>query len=97
MSINLYSRKEFHGKALPVNRDLPDLRDTELRGAPTSLNMTADTDRLLLFKQKDYDGACIFRRGKKKISNLGDNDEGGKFGFGNTISSVRITTGSLLM
>lgn len=91
MSITLYSRSKFRGDAMHVNSDLPNLKDTELRGAPTSLSITADGDRLLLFRQKDYDGACIFRRGKAHISDLGDNDHGGQFGFGNTISSVRLT------
>jgi hypothetical protein len=91
MSIILYSRKEFHGNVMRVNADLPNLKDTELKGAPTSLDITADGDRLLLFKQKNYDGACIFRRGKAQIANLGDKDGGGKLGFGNTITSVRLT------
>jgi hypothetical protein len=91
MSITLYPKTRFRGDPVGVNTDLPDLKNTELRGAPTSLSMTADSDRVLLFRQKGYDGACIFRRGKTRIADLGDKDEGGKFGFGNSISSVRVT------
>ncbi|HET8675803.1 MAG TPA: hypothetical protein VFO63_08465 [Blastocatellia bacterium] len=95
MAIILYSKKKFHGNAISVNNDVADLKDSGLKGAPSSLSITAAGDRVLLFKRKDFDGACLFRQGKAQIEDLGDNDAGGKFGFGNTIASVRLNAFSV--
>ena len=91
MAISLFSKTKLRGNSIVVTADLPNLKETGLKGAPSSLSMTASNDKLLLFKQKDFDGACLFRRGRVDISDLGDKDDGGKFGFGNTITSARLT------
>ena len=95
MAIILYSKKKFHGNAISVNNDVADLKDSGLKGAPSSPSITAAGDRLLLFKSKDFDGACLFRQCKAQIEDLGDNDAGGKIGFGNTIASVRLNAFSV--
>src|SRR5438046_5929205 len=91
MAILLFAKKNFKGESIGVSADQPDIKATGLNGHPSSLQITTALDKALFFKQKDFDGACIFRRGKVDISDLGDKDEGGKLGFGNAIESVRLT------
>ena len=91
MSIVLFSKKDFRGESIRVTADLPRIKDTGLDGRPSSLQLTTAGDRLLLFKQEGFGGACLFRRGPATIPDLGDKDAGGKFGFGNAVESARLT------
>lgn len=56
-----------------------------------SVELTSDDDKILLFKDKDWLGDVLYLKGKKTISNLNDEDDGGKKGFANSVSSVRKT------
>jgi len=53
--------------------------------------MTAKRDTVLLFKQPNWRGGVMYRRGAQTINNLGSPKEGGRNTFGNSIASVRVT------
>jgi hypothetical protein len=89
VAITLYQKKELKGKSLEVSRNYRDLdNSTE---SPSSLDMTAASDAVLLFKQKDWDGGVMYYRGKRKMTSLGKTAQGGEFLSGNTVRSVRVT------
>ncbi len=54
--------------------------------------MSNDDDAILICKKKNWNGEVFYLRGKNEIADLGDSNKGGKQGFGNSITSVRVTT-----
>jgi len=90
MTITIFEDKKFKGKSRVVKGNISDLKGQKA-DKPGSIKMTNDSDEVLLFKNDDWHGGVLYLRGKKTIENLGKKDEGGKFGFGNSIRSVRVT------
>ena len=91
MAITLFRKVDLQGAAHPVAGDDSDLKGTPVDRATSSLSMTADADRILLFKKTDFDGGVMFRRGVQDVTKMSASSRGGKTGFGNTIASVRCT------
>jgi len=92
MSIELFKKTNYRGKSLRrINSDSSDLRDTILGNNPSSIKITDDNKAILLCKKKKWNGKVFYLRGKKNISDLGDENDGGKKGFGNSITSIRVT------
>ncbi len=91
MAIYLYKSPDCKGKSLTVSRNYSTLKNTPVKNSTSSFKLTVKTNRVLLFKKKNYRGGCMFRWGKQTIEKMSSPGKGGKIGFGNTVSSVRIT------
>ncbi len=91
MSIQLFARENFRGDSQVIRSDCDTLRGTRVGNNPSSLKMTSDGDAVLLCKKKNWNGAVFYLRGKEDIADLGDTSDGGKQGFGNSVTSVRVT------
>ncbi|MGI0019058.1 MAG: matrixin family metalloprotease [Nitrososphaera sp.] len=91
MAITLFKKPDFGGESLKVTRNFSDLKDTAVKNSTSSAKMTSSSDMALFFKDKNWKGGVMFRNGKEEISNMSSAKHGGKFGFGDTVSSVRIT------
>ena len=90
MTITIFEDKNCKGKSRIVSGNIADLKG-QTADKPSSIQMTSDSDEVLLFKNDDWHGGVLYLRGKKTVSDLGDKDEGGRNGFGNAIRSVRVT------
>ena len=90
MSITLYEKANFRGEFLHIKNDRDTLRGSKVGNNPCSIKMTEDSDAILLCKKKNWNGGVFYLRGKNKIPDLGNADDGGKQGFGNSITSVRL-------
>jgi hypothetical protein len=91
MTITLFQRQDLRGDSAVISRDEDDLRDLPIGRNPSSMRMTSDGDKILLFKNDDWQGGVMFRRGAQTIDNFGAPREGGRNTFGNNIASVRVT------
>lgn len=91
MSITLFGSRNFEGDRHVVRANVVDLGTTNVRHGASSMRMTSGADKVLCFKRKDYAGDVMFRRGVQDITALGLPGQGGRIGFGDLISSVRIT------
>ncbi len=92
MSIELFENTNHKGASLfTTNVDRKNLSDTKVGNNPSSIKMTKDKDAILLFKKKNWKGEVFYLRGKNQIADLGNGDKKGKNGFGNSVSSVRVT------
>jgi hypothetical protein len=90
MTITIFKDHDCKGKSQVVRRDIADLKG-EPADKPGSIRMTEDDESVLLFKNDDWRGGALYIRGPKTVDDLGKDKEGGRFGFGNSIRSVRIT------
>lgn len=91
MAITLYRKPDFNGDSFRVTGNRAELKSTPVKNGSSSLSMTSSSDRGLFFKDKDYKGGVMFRAGSWGISKLSSKAKGGKMGFGDTLSSVRLT------
>ncbi|HET6522828.1 MAG TPA: hypothetical protein VFG47_23840 [Geminicoccaceae bacterium] len=91
MSITLFSDSNFRGDSMVVRNDLDTLRRTQVGNNPSSIKMTEDDDAILLCSKTNWNGEVFYLRGNHEISDLGDPDSGGKQGFRNSVTSVRVT------
>lgn len=88
MTITLFEDKDCKGKSRNVVGDLRDLKG--LTGdKPGSIRMTEGDEAVLLYKNDDWHGGALYLRGPVTVGDLGSEKEGGRFGFGNSIRSVR--------
>lgn len=90
MSITLYARRDFKGDDI-TGFDLSHFSRISQPMTPTSIRMTAASDRIVLFTRPDWQGRAMFLSGVQAIEHLGHPGDGGELGFGNTISSMRVT------
>lgn len=90
MSITLYARRDFKGDDI-TGFDLKDFSHIAQPMRPTSIRMTGANDRILLFTRPNWQGRAMFLQGQHSIEHLGHPGDGGEVGFGNTISSMRVT------
>jgi hypothetical protein len=90
LTITIFKDKDCNGGSQVVNGNIRDLKDTPA-DKPGSIRLTQTIESVLLFKNDDWHGGALFIRGKKTVSDLGSAKEGGRFGFGNSIRSVRFT------
>jgi len=90
MSITLYARRDFKGDDI-TGFDLSHFSQIAHPMTPTSIRMTAASDRILLFTRPNWQGRAMFLSGAQAIEHLGRPGDGGELGFGNTISSMRVT------
>jgi hypothetical protein len=91
MAITLYARTKFRGDSSVISRDFADLRDLAVGRRPSSMTMTAAADAIVLFKNDDWHGGAMHRRGVHRIEDLGSRDDGGQLTFGASVASVRLT------
>jgi hypothetical protein len=68
-----------------------DLRETPVGYKTSSIQMTANGDRALFFRQRNWDGGVMARQGRQDIRHVGRPSDGGKTGFNNDIRSIRLT------
>jgi hypothetical protein len=90
MAITIFKDKNCKGASQFVGSDIRDLKD-EPADKPGSMQLSEHIDSVLLFKNDDWHEGALFIRGQKTVTDLGSAKEGGRFGFGNSIRSVRIT------
>jgi hypothetical protein len=90
MSITLFARRDFKGDDI-TGFDLKDFSHIAHPMRPTSIRMTSTSDRILLFTRPNWQGSAMFLSGEQSIEHLGHPGDGGDIGFGNTISSMRVT------
>lgn len=90
MTITIFKDHDCKGKSQVVAGNIADLKGKPA-DKPGSIRMTDDDEAVLLFKNDDWHGGALYIRGPKTVSDLGKADEGGRFGFGNSIRSVRVT------
>ncbi len=91
MTITLYSRTKFRGDSSVIGMDYPELRDIAVGRRPTSMIMTSANDAIVLFKNDNWHGGAMHRRGAQRIEDLGSRKEGGQLTFGASVASARIT------
>jgi hypothetical protein len=90
MSITLFARRDFKGDDI-TGFDLSHFSQIAHPMVPTSIRMTGASDRILLFTRPNWQGRAMFLSGMQSVEHLGHRDDGGEAGFGNTISSMRVT------
>jgi hypothetical protein len=90
MTITIFKDHNCKGKSQVVGRNLADLKD-QPADKPGSIRLTGDDEAVLLYKNDDWKGGALYIRGPKTVQDLGKADDGGRFGFGNSVRSVRIT------
>lgn len=90
MSITIFQDHDFKGKSQAISANVRDLRGLPA-DKPGSIKLSDDDEAALLFKNDDWHGGALYIRGKKNVSDLGKDSEGGRFGFGNSVRSIRVT------
>ena len=90
MAITIFKDKECKGASQVVSANLRDLKNMPA-DKPGSIRMTDGRDAVVMFKNDDWHGGALYLNGKQTITNLGSSKEGGRFGFGNSIRSIRVT------
>lgn len=90
MTITIFEKTRYEGRSQKVSRDIPDLKG-KAADKPGSLKMTDDDEAVLLFKNDDWHGGALYIRGPKNVADLGKDSEGGRYGFGNSVRSIRLT------
>lgn len=90
MTITLFQRRNFGGDPEIIRRNQNNLGEIPLGHNPSSITMDAN-DAILLFRNRNWRGGVMYLRGENEINNLGSPAAGGRRGFGNSISSVRVS------
>jgi hypothetical protein len=90
MTITIFEKKDCEGKSQTISGSIADLRGMPA-DKPGSIRLTSDTESVLLFKNDDWHGGALYIRGPKTVSDLGSAKDGGRFGFGNSVRSVRVS------
>ena len=90
MAITIFEKDDFKGKSQTISGDVRDLKGRPA-DKPGSIKLSDDDEAALLFKNDDWHGGALYIRGKKNVSDLGKDSEGGRFGFGNSVRSIRVT------
>jgi hypothetical protein len=91
MAITLYKKPNFNGDRFVVTANRSSLKTSAVKNGTSSLTLSSDADKALFFKREDYNGGVMFRQGRWNISKMSSKAQGGKIGFGDTLSSVRLT------
>lgn len=94
MTITIFKDKDLNGASQTVAANIADLKG-QPADKPSSIQLTDDHEAVLLFKNDDWHGGALYIRGPKTVNDLGSAKEGGRFGFGNSIRSVRRNSFSL--
>ncbi|HEY3475510.1 MAG TPA: hypothetical protein VGK56_12930 [Anaerolineales bacterium] len=90
MSITIFRDKKCEGPSQTITSDLRDLKGLAA-DKPGSIRMTDVRDAVLLFKNDDWHGGALYLNGAQTVSDLGSGKDGGRFGFGNAVRSIRIS------
>jgi len=90
MTITIFEKDKFEGKSQRVSGNVRDLKG-QAADKPGSIKLTDDDEAVLLFKNDDWHGGALYIRGPKNVADLGKDSDGGRFGFGNSIRSIRLT------
>ena len=91
MAIRLFEQKDFGPVSFSVTSDVSDLRETPVGYKTSSIRMTSNADRALVFTKRNWDGRVMVRLGPVEIRHVGRPADGGKNEFNNDIRSVRLT------
>lgn len=89
MTITIWQNTNFKGDSLIARGDRDTLRGTQLGNNPSSIRMTDEDDAILLCNKRNWNGEVLYLRGENEIDDLGDEDEGGRRGFRNAVTSFR--------
>lgn len=90
MAITIFRDKDCKGASQSVSANLRDLKGMAA-DKPGSIRLTDVRDAVLLYKNDDWHGGALFIRGKTTVNDLGSAKDGGRFGFGNCVRSVRVS------
>lgn len=91
MTIRFFSRKDCKGKSTIVNSNLESFSTLSTLGSTASVELTSSSDKILLFKKTKWNGEVLFLDGKQTVQDIGDDEQGGKKGFRNSVNSARVT------
>ena len=98
MAIKLFPQRNLQGKYTIIKNDKQRFTGPYLAlGASKSMELTSDNDRIILFKNNNWDGEAMFRSGKQVINDLGNESGKGKAGFDKGFRSLRITNFKIRM
>lgn len=90
MTITIFEDKDCKGKSQVLTSSIADLKNHPA-DKPGSIRLTSDAESVLLFKNDDWHGGALHIRGPKTVEDLGSAKDGGRFGFGNSVRSVRLS------
>ena len=90
MAITMFQKDDFEGKSQTISGNVRDLKGMPA-DKPGSIKLSDDDEAAVLFKNDDWHGGALYIRGQKNVSDLGKDNEGGRFGFGNSVRSIRVT------
>jgi hypothetical protein len=90
MTITIFKDHDLKGKSQTVSGNIRDLKD-QPADKPGSIRLTDGDEAVLLFKNDDWHGGALYIRGPKTVNDLGKDSDGGRFGFGNSIRSIRVS------
>ena len=90
MTITIFKDKDCKGASQTVTGDMRDLKGKPA-DKPGSIRMTDVRDAVVMFKNDDWHGGALYLNGAQTVTDLGSAKEGGRFGFGNSVRSIRIT------
>ena len=93
MTITIFKDKDCNGKRQTVTGNIADLNN-QPADKPSSIRLT-DDEAVLLFKNDDWHGGALYLRGPKTVADLGSAEDGGRFGFGNSVRSIRTSSFSV--
>ncbi|TBR08387.1 MAG: hypothetical protein EPO62_06795 [Candidatus Nitrosotenuis sp.] len=91
VTVTLFKKDNCQGDSFIVAEDITDLKNTPVKHNASSMSLTSDSDKILLFQKTNYNGDAMFRNGIKQVTKMSSPSKGGKTGFGNTVSSARCT------
>ena len=86
----LYEDRDYGGDVVSVEPGTESIPQGRGSDEITSVKMTED-EAILLFKKRDHRGGVFYLRGENEISHLGRPSQGGRRGWGNDISSIRMS------
>jgi hypothetical protein len=90
MTITIFAKENCKGASKVLSGNIADLKGKDF-DKPSSIRLDDAGDAVLLFKNDDWHGGVLYLRGKRTVEDLGKGGDGGEWGFGNSIRSVRIT------
>jgi hypothetical protein len=90
MSVTIFKDKDCKGASQALSGSIADLKDHPA-DKPSSIRITSDVESALLFKNDDWHGGALYIRGPKTVADLGSAKDGGRYGFGNSVRSIRLS------
>jgi hypothetical protein len=79
MTITIFEDENCRGQSRTVSGNIADLKG-QRADKPSSIEMTSDSEEVLLFKNDDWHGGVLYLRGPRTVADLGKKDDGASSG-----------------